>query len=386
MKNKKLNAGLLLTGVFLFMASPIWAQAPAATPRNWYLTDTTFWILIAVAAILFYVIYALAEVIIWGGQKRSNEMKNKSGNVKSLLILAACLIAASDASAQPVATSSASSSMSILNSDYLPLYILIAIEVCVIAYMTLMLVQLSKKEQVAATGKYETWFSKLWEKWNYKVPLERESEMIIEDHDYDGIQELDNTMPPWLQYIFFFTIGFAIVYLWYYHLGSGLTQEEEYVASVKKAEIELAAYLATAAEQYDENSVVLSTDPAVLSGGKNTFNQFCVACHSATGGGTESAPNLTDDYWIHGGRINDLFKTVKYGVQGKAMAAWEEVLTAKQIFEVTNYIKSLNGTNPPNAKGPQGNLYIEGEMANDSMGAPIDSLATMDTLKMAVVQ
>lgn len=385
MKNKKLNAGLLLTGLFLFSGSPIWAQAAADAPRNWYLTDTTFWILIAVAAILFYVIYALAEVVIWGGQKRINEMKNKSGNLKTLLVIAVCLFASSDIDAQAVATTAVASSNSFWQSEYLPLYILLVIEIAVIAYLTLMLVQLSKKEQIAEVGKYETWVSKIWDKWNYKVPIEREAEMLIEDHDYDGIQELDNTMPPWLQYIFLFTIGFAIVYLWYYNWGSGLAQEEEYVASLKKAEIELAAYLATAAEQYDENSVILSTDAAVLNGGKITFNQFCSACHTATGGGSESAPNLTDDYWIHGGKINDLFKVVKYGVQGKAMAAWEEVLTAKQIFEVTNYIKSLHGTNPPNGKAPQGNLYVEGAVTADSLTAPIDSLS-VDTIKLAVVQ
>jgi len=386
MKNKKLNAGLLLTGLFLFSGSPIWAQAAAAAPHNWYLTDTTFWILIAVAAILFYVIYALAEVVIWGGQKRLNEMKKKSGDLKTLLVIAVCLFVSSDISAQAVAATASlpAASNSFWQSEYLPLYILLGIEIAVIAYLTLMLVQLSKKEKLAEVGSYEPWISKIWDKWNYKVPIERETEMLIEGHDYDGIEELDNSMPPWLKYIFLFTIGFAIVYLWYYHLGGGLTQEEEYVASVKKAEIELAAYLATAAEQYDENSVVLSTDPAVLSGGKITFSQFCVACHTETGGGSESAPNLTDDYWIHGGSINDLFKVVKYGVQGKAMAAWEEVLTAKQIFEVTNYIRALHGTNPPNGKAPQGNLYIEGAVLVDSLTAPIDSLG-VDTIKIAVM-
>ncbi|HRH53062.1 MAG TPA: hypothetical protein PLN38_07050, partial [Chitinophagales bacterium] len=93
MKNKKLNAGLMLTAIMLLNASPIWAQTiTTEAPRNWYLTDTTFWILIAVAAILFYVIYALAEVVIWGGQKKINEMKNKGGNLKSLVVLAITLL------------------------------------------------------------------------------------------------------------------------------------------------------------------------------------------------------------------------------------------------------------------------------------------------------
>jgi cytochrome c oxidase cbb3-type subunit III len=390
MKNKKLNAGLLLTGIMLFSASPMWAQATTEAPKNWYLSDTTFWILMAVAAILFYVIYALAEVVIWGGQKKINEIKNKSGNLKSLVVLAITLLATSDMMGQATAAVAQPASESFWKSDFLPLYILIGIEIGVIVYLSLMLMQLSKAEQVATGVKHETWIAKLWDKWNYKVPIEREEEMLIEDHDYDGIHELDNTMPPWLQYIFFFTIGFAIVYMWYYHLGSGLTQEEEYIASVKKAEIELAAYRANAAESYDENTVVLSTEATVLGAGKNTFEKFCATCHRSDGGG-ETGPNLTDDYWIHGGKINDLFRTVNNGVPGKGMAAWGEqngvpgLLTAKQIFEVTNYIKSLRGTNPPNPKDKQGNLYVEGDAAADTLAVPLDTLNT-DTLKLAEIK
>ncbi len=386
MKNKKLNAGLLLTGLMLFSASPIWAQATTQAPRNWYLSDTTFWILIAVAAILFYVIYALAEVVIWGGQKKINDMKKNSGNLKSLVILAITLLATGNLMAQGTPAAATESAVSSLwKSDFLPLYILIAIEICVIAYLALMLMQLSKAEQVATGVKHETWIAKLWDKWNYKVPIEREEELIIEDHDYDGIHELDNSMPPWLQYIFFFTIGFAIVYLWYYNIGGGMNQIEEYEASVKKADIELAAYLANASASYDENTVVLSEDPAVLANGKATFSNFCATCHRADAGG-DAGPNLTDDYWIHGGKINDLFKTVKYGVPGKAMAAWEGVLSAKQIFEVTNYIKSLHGTNPVNPKAKEGDLYVEGGAAPaDTTATPIDTLAT-DTLKIAEVK
>lgn len=385
MKNKKLNAGLMLTAIMLLTASPIWAQTiTTEAPRNWYLTDTTFWILIAVAAILFYVIYALAEVVIWGGQKKINEMKNKGGNLKSLVILAITLLATSNLHAQAVEVATETAKTSFWKSDYLPIYILIAIEIGVISYLALMLMQLSKAEQIASGVKHETWIAKLWDKWNYKVPIEREDELIIEDHDYDGIHELDNSMPPWLQYIFFFTIGFAIVYMWYYHLGGGLTQEEEYEASVKKAEIEMAAYLSSAAASYDENTVILSTDGAVLANGKTTFNNYCATCHRADGGG-DAGPNLTDDYWIHGGKINDLFKTVKYGVPGKAMAAWEGILNPKQIFEVTNYIKSMHGTNPVNPKAPEGNMYVEGAAVTDTLLTPTDTLAK-DTLSVAVVK
>jgi len=65
-------------------------------------------------------------------------------------------------------------------------------------------------------------------------------------------------------------------------------------------------------------------------------------------------PNLTDDYWLHGGKINEVFKTIKYGVLANGMPTWEKQLSPKQIADVANYIKSLHGTNPANAKEPQG--------------------------------
>ncbi len=382
MKKITFNTKILFTVFALITATPLWAIGEPAPDKKWYMSDGTFWILLAVAVILFYVIFALSEVLIWGGKKKMPP-KNNGAKILSLLITAGLLLVSGTAGAQATAMAApatVSSTSNVLSSPYLPLYILIIIEILVIVYLTLMLAQLSRKEQVIAEGKYESWISRIWDKWNYKVPIEKEGEMLLQDHDYDGIQELDNTMPPWLQYIFYFTIVFAICYLWYYNLGKGPTQIDEYNTSVEKAKIEMAAYLQNAAANYDEKTVVLSTEGTVLSAGKGTFSQYCATCHgnNAEGG---VGPNLTDDYWIHGGTINDLFTTVKYGVQGKAMAAWNEILTPKQIFEVTNYIKSLHGSNPINSKAPEGTRFVEGETGG---AAPADSSATSDTLKVAV--
>ncbi len=387
MKNTILKNKIFLAIFIMLIASPAWALAPAAPDKKWFMDDTTFWILIAVAAILFYVIYALAEVVMWSGKKKMDGKNKPSANLILLLIGAGTFFIPSEVMAQAANTTAAESTKDgILSSVYLPLYILIAIEICTIAYLSLMLVQLSRKEKLyAAPGvKYETWLARTWSKWNYKVPIEREEEMILSDHEYDGIQELDNGMPPWLQYIFYFTIIFAIVYLWRYDIGNGMTQEEEYVKEVEEAKIELAAYLENASANYDENSVILSTDASVLSNGKNTFTQYCVTCHGNFGEGNVG-PNFTDDYWIHGGKINDVFRTVSEGVPAKGMASWKEILTAKQMFEVANYIKSLYGTNPPNPKAPQGNLYTEGAaVPADSGAVVIDSLGVAaDTLKVA---
>ncbi len=381
------HKNILVTLFALLAASPAWAQAAPAADKNWYLHDGTFWLLIVVSFILLYVIYALAEVVVWGGKKKFSQGVDKTKMI-ALLAVSALLFVGQPVMAQDAAAVAApeqqTALQSLFSSEYLPLYVLILIEVMVIAYLSLMLVQLSKREQLESTGKVETWIGQVWEKWNYKVPIEREDELLMQDHEYDGIQELDNTMPPWLQYIFFFTIAFAIVYLWYYNFGSGLTQEEEYQASVDKAKIEQAAYLEKLSANYDENSVVISTEAAVLANGKKTFEQWCVTCHGAVGQGSPSAPNLTDDYWIHGGKINDVFKTVKYGVQGKAMAAWKEVLDPKQMFEVSNYVKSLHGSNPPDGKAPEGSLYVEGAAAPaDALAAPTDTLTVADTVQTA---
>ena len=193
-----------------------------------------------------------------------------------------------------------------------------------------------------------------WQKVLSLKPLSEEKDMMI-DHDYDGIQELDNPTPGWFMYLFYATIAFAFVYILNFHVFNlGKLQDEEYAIEVKEAEVAKAAFLAQSANNVDENSVALSTDAGVIAEGKAIYTKNCVACHGANGEGTVG-PNLTDDYWIHGGKINNVFKTIKYGVPEKGMVSWEKQLTPKQISDVANYIKSLAGTNPPNGKEPQGN-------------------------------
>lgn len=369
----------------MIMLSPL-AAAAANTPeadKNWFMQDGTFWVLLVIALLLMYVIYALGEVVIWGSKKKYEDRKKTAGKVGSVLFLLGFSLLSGQASAQAtVAARAEAVKENLWASPYLPLYILIFIEVVVITFLTLMLYQLSKKEKVYANVVIEkSWLAKKWEKWNYKVPVEREDEILLDDHDYDGIHELDNSLPPWLNYIFVVTFIFAVVYFIFHFFNISPTQDELYAKSVANAEIELAAYRAQSSDFYDENSVVVDNSAGVVNAGKTTFTQYCVACHGNVGEGGVG-PNLTDNYWLHGGTINDLFKTVKYGVQEKGMASWKDILSPKQIFEVTNYIKTLNGTNPPNAKEPQGTLINEGAAA-DSTGAPADSLNKLnDTINV----
>lgn len=193
----------------------------------------------------------------------------------------------------------------------------------------------------------------IWTKLLSLKPIEQEESLII-PHAYDGIHELNNPVPRWFNILFYGTMIFAVGYLYYYHIADGPKQDQEYATEMEKAAEDKRIFLARAAEKFDENSVKL--DGALIENGKTVFNTNCVACHGEHGQGTVG-PNLTDQFWLHGGSINDIFKTVKYGVAAKGMASWEKNLSSKNIAEVVNYIMSLQGTRPANPKAPQGEKY-----------------------------
>jgi len=201
------------------------------------------------------------------------------------------------------------------------------------------------------------------------VPVEREDEIML-DHEYDGIRELDNNLPPWWVWMFYATIVYAFVYLIYYHvLPYGQSQEEEYIAELKQADMEKEAYLATAKNLIDENSVVYLEDAADLAAGKKIYLANCQACHAADGGGGVG-PNITDEFWIHGGSMSDIFRTIKYGVPTKGMIAWESQLNPTQMAQVSSFISSLSGTIPASPKEPQGEVWHpenSPEIAPDSL-------------------
>ncbi len=184
-------------------------------------------------------------------------------------------------------------------------------------------------------------------------PLSHEKDIMLE-HKFDDIAELDNPIPGWFNWLFFATIAFGVFYLMNYHIFKwSPLQKGEYVAELKQAEADKLANLGKAANLIDENTVKEDTAPEVISAGQSIFTTNCVACHGDKGQGGVG-PNLTDEFWLHGGKVSDIFKTVKYGVPEKGMVSWEKTLSPKQISDVSNYILSLKGTNPPGAKAPQG--------------------------------
>ncbi len=190
-----------------------------------------------------------------------------------------------------------------------------------------------------------------------EVGGKEEKAKLMDDHSYDGITELDNFMPPWLQWVFIGSIAFAVVYYVHYSvLGNGPTGIEEYQEELRVEALAAEVRKASQAASIDENTVVFDESAGALSAGKTLFETNCAACHAADGGGGVG-PNLTDDYWIHGGSIKEVFVVVKFGVIEKGMIPWQDQLSPEEMQQVSSYILTLKGTTPANPKAPQGELY-----------------------------
>lgn len=194
------------------------------------------------------------------------------------------------------------------------------------------------------------------------IPVEKEADFLL-DHDYDGIRELDNALPPWWKYGFYLTVVLAVIYLLRFHVwNTGPTPEQEYDREMKVAAAQIEEYRKKSNDMVDEKTVTMA-DAAGIAEGKQIYQANCLACHGASGEGGVG-PNLTDKFWLHGGSLNDVFKTIKYGVPDKGMQAWEKTFSPAQIKALSGYVKSLAGTNPANAKAPQGEPYEDQKLEN----------------------
>lgn len=224
-------------------------------------------------------------------------------------------------------------------------------------------VQILEDEKNGVTEKtpsnnFTVWAKEIIQKWTNAKAVEQEEEIIL-DHNYDGIKELDNSLPPWWVYMFYATIIFAVVYLVRFEIMDGDNQVTEYNNAVAEAKASLDKYKETATDIIDLSTVTLLTDQKDLNRGKAIFNLNCAACHLADGGGS-IGPNLTDEYWILGGGIKNVFKTVSEGGRaGKGMVAWNKTLKPIDIAKVSSYILSLQGTTPVKAKKAEGDIWKE---------------------------
>jgi cytochrome c oxidase cbb3-type subunit III len=190
------------------------------------------------------------------------------------------------------------------------------------------------------------------------APKGGEEDRIL-DHEYDGIREYDNPLPRWWLNVLYATILFSVVY--YLNIipgvGTGAGRIAHYEAEMAAAQQARDAAAAKAAPVTPEAIAALTHDAAAMAKGRERFTATCSPCHRADGGGN-IGPNLTDDFWIHGGDPGQILQTVTQGVAAKGMPAWGQVLKPDELTIVVAYVTTLRGSNPSNPKAPQGDRYV----------------------------
>lgn len=245
------------------------------------------------------------------------------------------------------------------------LFLLIAIELVVAAVdnVTYHLLTDEQRKQLEEANEIKITDSKLFQKikkWFVKEsqPIETESDILL-SHDYDGIKELDNDLPPWWTKLFYACIVFAFIYLAKYHIFGHDDQAKEFETEMAEAKLAVEEYKKTAKDLIDAETVTLLTDAGDIAAGKAVFEANCVACHRPDAGGA-IGPNLTDDHWILGGGIKNVFHTITEGGRdGKGMVAWKGTLKPSEIQQVASYVLSLQGTNPKDPKPAEGEIWVE---------------------------
>ena len=362
-------------------------------PKTSSLENPLALVLVIIAGALLLAIFMLAYVlnnvagIYYEKQKEKESATNNSVAVKTLAVIVLCLLSpslfAQDAATATSATDAATTiSTSIGGLDNFTFYLLmgvISLEIIVILVMAWYVKMFTAKEKLIVAPAFDeflqtsnlaaTW-KKIWQKLNNFRPQHEEKEILIE-HDYDGIKELDNMLPRWWVWGFVFTIVFATVYLWRFQVAhSAPNSIEEYKIAMVQAKEQQQAYLEHAASKVDESSVTIMDDATTIDEGRKVFQANCTPCHGDRGQGIVG-PNLTDDYWLHGGSIHDIFKTIKYGYPEKGMKSWKDDFAPMQIAKLANFVKYLHGTNPVNPKEPQGELYKDADTPKkDSVNLP----------------
>ena len=379
-KTRKLSRLILLNFLLTIIAIPALAEQPKPESS---MNNPFVVIMVVIILILALVIGLLANLVLGAAfvlQKKEKEESERisSTAAKIVAIFIALVTLISPTYAQENNLASTNVITGISGATFYAITGVIFLELLVVAVLLYNLKMLIKAQQPevkkAITEKLRKPSISWWDKLNKFRPVEQELAIDL-GHNYDGIRELDNRLPPWWLYGFYATILFACIYLWRFQVAhTAPSSIEEYQLAVKEAAIQKEAYLKKAASSVDENTVKLLTTETDIAAGKNVFQTVCAACHGKLGEGIVG-PNLTDDYWLHGGDVKDIFKTIKYGWPEKGMKSWKDDYSPLQLAQLTGYIKSIHGTNPPNAKAPQGTLYAEGA-ASDSVSGTKPNLKT----------
>lgn len=261
------------------------------------------------------------------------------------------------------------------------LFLLVAIEVVIsavdrVTYHMLTDEQRKQLEEAQSVSFTESkWVQNIMKSMTRSKSIEQEADVML-DHDYDGIKELDNVLPPWWVNLFYATIIFGVIYLVRFHIVGDYNQDQEFDQEVAAAQLEIEKNKANSPkEEITFDKVTLLTDAESLAKGKEIFTNACAACHKADGGGVVG-PNLTDEYWINGGGIKNVFKLIAEGSKNNpTMVGWAKTLGTTEVQKVASYVLSLQGTKPAGGKAPEGEKWVEEAAPAESAPAATDTTA-----------
>lgn len=363
----KKNYRKLMTSALVFLPLSLLAQPKVNEAKNPQAIA-----LFVIAAILAIAIYVAGKMLVQQAKINMKKIKQdgaaKIVSVLLLLFVSTALFAqdATTTDAAAEATAAIKPPVPLSSTSFYMLVGVIAVEIIILISILLQVKALMRvnEEVPVAEGaaaievvkeKKFTW-KKIWDKLNRFKPIREEADIDM-GHDYDGIRELDNRLPPWWLWGFYSCIIVSAIYLWRFHVShTGPSSVQELQMAMQHAEEQRTIYLAKAKNNVDENSVTRLTEAPDIEAGKKAFITMCAACHAADGGGGVG-PNLTDDYWLHGGSVKDIFKTITYGWPDKGMKSWKDDYSPLQIQQITSYVMSLHGTKPATPKEPQGDIY-----------------------------
>lgn len=378
MKKQPLNYLLTAVVTSVFPAGA-YAAETAATSSSGISDAFLLTALVSVILLLLLIVHAIGQSIQSIGKIKTTEeiaaAKKTENAVKSIAVLLMAgtslgAYAADGASTAPFVMSN------LLFWSLITIIIALALVIAILFRSLKIMIRYKRGDnfQEEESSVFDFIGSKLTD----NVPIEEEVTVML-DHEYDGIRELDNNLPPWWKYMFYGTIIFAFIYIIRFHItGSGDLQIAEYNAEMLAASEAKADALENGEEQITEDNVTLLVDIDAITRGANIYKGNCATCHGALAEGLVG-PNLTDEYWIHGGGISNVFKSIKYGIPAKGMIAWQSQFSPTQMQQIASYVISLQGSNPTNAKDPQGEIWVEEKVIETTDSTSIEKLGEKST-------
>ena len=381
--NYLIKKKFVLTTIILLIVEAVAAQTTTPAPP----TETSGYnqlaaLLVIMTAILAFVLWGLGQILLVLSKQLLDKNKNASKIITSLLVVIS-LLASQHSSAQDTAKEMVTvvPNYGGLSSTTFYFFVtVIATEVIAILFIVFSIKRIyaeflpPKEVATIKKVKIKSWWAGLDKRiFTKAVAVEKEADIML-DHDYDGIRELDNALPPWWKYGFLITIFIAIIYLLNFHVfGTGKNPTEEYVAEMEQARSQKEIFEAGNKDKIDEEHVPFA-DADGLVKAKEIFTTKCFTCHGKEGEGG-AGPNLTDDYWLHKGSLNDIYYTIKNGYPDKGMQSWTNDYTPKEISFLASYVKLLRGSKPPNAKAPQGDLFADAIVTDSTQKSVTDTIA-----------